>query len=455
MPWNSLSKLSSNKLSGTASLIPQGVVEIQPATSAENQGFYGYNFTCTSPGSVKSHYSIYISTDSVNFSLANIQSIGTSFASISTAVTTFGATLVGLTPGTLYYVYLVIRNTVGSVNYDTRSAAMQFTTRNFLNCTGGSTTTKDVNGYRYKLHAFTSSSTFTINTSVTGNFFRFAVIGGGGGGGGKRGGGGGGGGASIWGYGGQSYYQVNASTTTGGFTVEVGAGGGGGVYADGSQGGYSRIPFVGGGGTAVDIYGYGGGGGGDGGNYDSQNPQYFASSDGGTGACGGGAGGNWGNYTSYGGSASSEGYVGGNGVAYGDCGGGGGGRSQVGGAGNGYLSAKGGDGIQDFPWTNITGILAGVGSTPRKWGAGGGGGGFSYQGASGNFGGGPGAAGYGEQYYSYPAGAGGNGSFYGAGGGGGSNYDGRGGDGHAGCVVIWYITSGNTGSLFNIIPESS
>ena len=172
--------------------------------------------------------------------------------------------------------------------------------------TGGNTVA-DIGGYR--IHTFTSSGTFTVNTGLSN--VQVLVVGGGGGGSQNSSGGFGNGGA-----GGTVTYNANYAVSPGAITVTVGAGGAGSVMnVNPSPGGnsvFGTITATGGGigaytqrtggsnanytgGTGVDLY-EGGGGAGAGGNGSALNGGVgFTSSISGTSKnyAGGGSSCNW------------------------------------------------------------------------------------------------------------------------------------------------------------------
>ena len=248
---------------------------------------------------------------------------------------------------------------------------------------------------------FTSSTTWTAPTGVSG--IQYLVIGGGGGGGGDSGGGGGAG--AVW----------NGTLTTGltgSKTVTVGAGGTAGTNGNGAAGSSSVFATI----TAT------GGGFGAGGN---------GNKNGGNGGSGGGSVG-----TGTGGTAvSGHGNAGGTGKTWlsgGNqyLGGGGGGATAAGGAVTGsavpYRGGIGGAG-QDF--SSIFGKGFGVSGVV----AGGGGGGGSNNGASTSGNGGAGGGGSGSVSGAGTAGTANTGA-----GGGGGNTTSVGGAGGSGIIVIKY-----------------
>ncbi len=209
--------------------------------------------------------------------------------------------------------------------------------------TGGTTSTPS----GYKVHSFTSGSTFTVsNGPLTVDYL---VVGGGGAAGTDRGGGGGAG---------QVITASSVSLATGSYTITVGAGGAGvsksGVAGNGSQGANGASSSIAGSGfTTVTAVGGGGGGGCATGGVRS----------GLSGASGGGASQYAGDGT---GGAATAGNTGGNGSEAGGTAGGGGG---AGGAGSSASSTAGGNGG--------TGLASSITGSSVTYGAGGGGGGSS------------------------------------------------------------------------------
>jgi len=193
----------------------------------------------------------------------------------------------------------------------------------------------------YRIHTFTSSSTF-INTLALTNIEYLIIAGGGGGASGYQAGGGGAGGyrSSVSGEssgGGASAESPISSLSAGSYTVTVGAGGAGTsgftsltntLTPNGNNSEFNSIVSLGGGGGASywnnNSRGRDGGSGGGGGNKDPDSPDT------------GGSG------------TSGQGYAGGNAIGYSSpwSGGGGGGASQVGtnGGGSGAVG-HGGNGV--------------------------------------------------------------------------------------------------------------
>jgi hypothetical protein len=286
---------------------------------------------------------------------------------------------------------------------------------NFISATGGTITS--ANGYN--IHTFTSSDTFTINSSGIFNTLEYLIIGGGGGGGFSNGSGIGAGGGGAGGYitnvsgelsGGNtsSLAAISGSVSPGtSFNVEVGAGGQ--VNTPGGNSFVEFHPSLINGGTKIAL---GGGAGGTGGSVG--NP-------GGSG--GGGAAANSPTLQPAGGSSTTgQGFPGGKGqVNITDTGGGGGGAGGAGTQGpnpGGYgPSGSGGTGIP----SRITGF-----NTYRAGGGAGGHGGGGTFGSPGTGGGG----------ISTIAGT----QFTGSGGGGGSRNPAQSGTaGGSGIVIIRYL----------------
>lgn len=280
---------------------------------------------------------------------------------------------------------------------------------NKFSASGGTETT--VSGIKY--HAFTTSGTFTADSSGT---VEVLIVAGGGGGGGWGGGGGAGGVVNV----------SSVSLTPGNYSIVVGAGGAGGTsgYTSGSNGGnstaFSQTTAVGGGG---------------GGHYDGFNGKSGGS--GGGGGIGSAASGGNG-----GGATSGQGQAGGNaGGQRSDGnyqrGGGGGGATSAGEVGNNTTtSGDGGDGItkSNFSQFGASGVF-------------GGGGGGHTDGRSGTFAGtttsgGSGGGGAGGRYDSGTSGVNAVAGTANTGGGGGGAYGaspaGTTGAGGSGVVIVRY-----------------
>lgn len=224
----------------------------------------------------------------------------------------------------------------------------------------------------YKIHTFTSSGNFVVNSASSTQTVEVLVVAGGGSGGGPsyHGGGGGAGGVLI-----STSLPVSSQT----YAVTVGNGGaavsGGSNGNNGQNSVFSTLTAIGGGG---------------GGNY--------STGSGGTGGSGGGAAYN----VSPGSGTSGQGYAGGAGTSASpnNCSGGGGGAGGVGLAGTGTVGGAGGVGVQSAISGVVTYYAGGGGGscynggTPGVGGAGGGGAGStaSATNASPNTGGGGGGA---------------------------------------------------------------
>jgi hypothetical protein len=473
MPYNSFQKLSTSKLSGANSILP-----FQPHITSGNFGggqVYatrsGFNkvtlgvYPSGGPGtSQHSRLKVYRSTDG-----------GNNYSYYSGIL--FGATGVGhnftdtgLTTGTTYFYKFGFSGSIGGVSYETTGSGFGISTKTPVIATGGdyvygdgSLWTAWTNNKFSKYHVYKKSANFVVANGGSGldpqEKLHVFLVGGGGGGGKNFGGGGGGGGLShITGL------SVTSNTT---YTITVAAGGGqnaGGGSSNGNNGGHS---------SAFNYTGYGGGGGGG------------QDTNGNTGGCGGGAGHHINNIDGHGGSGFSgsnatglsflgwtnathntgrynfQGFSGGrpyyvdNGAG---AGGGGGGTYQSGSpAGSNLFSinrATGGEGWAMENATNysiynsnygyatlyydwVSKALTSGGATVRL-GAGGGGGGTNV--GKGGTNAGNGSADWGENYYAYPAGLGGSGTYYGAAGGGGGRGGGGGGAGYSGVVIIAYVT---------------
>ena len=113
--------------------------------------------------------------------------------------------------------------------------------KEFMDASGGSTSTYTESGKNYKAHTFTSSSNFVLNTLGDGATQVFVLGGGGGGGSGNddpaSGGGGGAGGYNL---------TTNSFSTTGTYPIVVGAGGSGtgSTSSNGSSGNNSHIQAI-------------------------------------------------------------------------------------------------------------------------------------------------------------------------------------------------------------------
>jgi hypothetical protein len=236
-------------------------------------------------------------------------------------------TVSGLTTGTSYTFTVRATNAVGTgpASAASNSIVPQLT---YISASGGSVTTSG----NYRIHTFTSSSTFTVNSIGTGssesNTIDYMIVAGGGAGG-NCGAGGGGAGGMI-------YNTAQTVSSTGNYTVTIGAGGVGPSSctrgANGNNSSFFSQTSIGG----------GAGGGNDGGSGPT------------SGGCGGG-----GSYNNTGGSGTAgQGFAGGNGG--GGTGGGGGGTAAAGNPGS--SDKKGGDGR-----------LISISGTATYYGGGGGG----------------------------------------------------------------------------------
>lgn len=464
MPYNSFQKLSTSKLSGVDSILPaQPTIfsGFSTQTYATRSGFNRVTLGVRPSGglgtSQHSRLAVYRSTDGgANYSyysgiLLGATGIGYNF------------TDTGLTTGTTYFYKFGFSGSIGGVSYETTGSGFGISTKTPIIATGGDFVFghnnlwgQFTNNRWNKSHIYKKSANFVVANAGSGldpqEKLHVFIVGGGGGGGKNYGGGGGGGGVSH-----VTGLTVSSNTT---YTITVGAGGAekvGGGTAVGNNGGHS---------SAFNYTGYGGGaGGGKGYNGNS-------------GGCGGGAG--WddtandalaggsglsgsnvtgltqlGNYpTGATGTFRFQGFSGGRTYYYG-AGGGGGGTFESGGSlGTSQYNSNrmaGGAGLElgDFyggSFTNSTlyyrwvKVSLNSGDQGLNYVSPGGGGGGSYDGAGGNNIAGDGSNAWGEDYYSYPAGLGGSGTWYGAGGGGGGKGGGGGGAGYSGVVVICYIT---------------
>jgi hypothetical protein len=284
---------------------------------------------------------------------------------------------------------------------------------------GGSITTNGT----YKTHVFTSSQSFTVNSTQTGGMTAEVLVVAAGGSGGSSyanncsNGGGGAGGLC---------YQASRTVNTGTYTVNVGLGGGAiSTTARGNNGGNSQFDTI----TAIG----GGGGGGGAGNFNANN-----------GGSGGGAAwpgnpGNPGNATQ-GNSGGATGY-GNAGNINGNAGPdwGGGGAGGAGAQGDRGFNTRGGDGGAGRQYVQFTQQGVSLGS-PAGWFAGGGAGAACDNGPSqgaGNGGQGGGGLGGGTTGGQQPGSQGVDGTGGGGGGGGPDNPSGRGGNG---IVIVRYQT---------------
>jgi hypothetical protein len=282
-----------------------------------------------------------------------------------------------------------------------------------FSASGGTVTTSG----GYKVHTFTSSGNFTVDSGS--KSVEYIIVGGGGGGGDNAAGTAG----YIWsGGGGAGGLRTSSTTFAAGYASSssygVTVGGGGAVNADGS---YSVLQTLS---SPTNVYSVGGGRGG------GWSSGAYS---------GGSGGGGWGTTSSSGSGASgtgSEGNSGGSGAV--GSGGGGGGKGSTGSNGNGStnVGANGGTG-QTFTWgSSLDGFLAG------------GGGGAGYNG-SGNGGSSVGGSGARLDYFYTFVNATSGSVNRGSGGGGAASaysYDfnawryANGGSGSSGCVIVRYLT---------------
>jgi hypothetical protein len=299
---------------------------------------------------------------------------------LSGGVTSGNITLSGLTGSTEYIIYASAKsvNKIISLN-----AILTVTTDEpptWIEATGGTVLTYELEGVYYKSHTFTSSGNFIVSSlsdQVDKNEVDYLIIGGGGGGGRYGGGGGGGGYRTTFGMsGGNSSPENKVTVTTQGYNITIG-GGGGGWVGDAQSGGQAA---TGSNSSAFEVVSLGGGGGG---NYGSSNGSNGRSS--GTG--GGGGSGSSANNTSGGTGTNGQGFSGGGSSGhYNTLNGGGGGGGGSGQAGfNGSGNGKGGDGLPNILRNGFVEFRGGGGtgnqweglnSTPRSGGIGGGGSGF-------------------------------------------------------------------------------
>ena len=228
-----------------------------------------------------------------------------------------------------------------------------------MNATGGTITI--ASGYR--VHAFTSSGTFTPD--IDGDV-QIIVVGGGASGSIDHGGGGGGGGIA--------YHSGKAVTANTAYTVTIGAGGAGGYggHASGSQSGATsrQYPASAGGSNSTfhGLTGYGGGGG----------SGCCIAQNGASGGSGGGAGpdtgGSGGSATQGAGGTTHYGNAGGGGGSNNSYGGGGGGAGAAGGPQN---NAYGGNGARPVTWADGYGTDSSNAAGGGYFGGGGAGAGHS------------------------------------------------------------------------------
>ena len=321
--------------------IPSGTTAQRPASA--NTGMIRYNSTL---GSIEQ----YNGTDWAGIggavSFENVQLTGTYVGLPS------GTTAQRPVSPTTGYTRINTTNNSLEVYTGTAWSAVQYF--GYISATGGTVTTSG----DFKIHTFTSSSSFVLTSAPANATVDYLVVAGGGGGGADMGGGGGGGGLLA---------GTNVVLTAGTYPIVVGAGGTGAPagtnVAAGSDGSNSSISLTGG--TTL-ANGIGGGGGG--------SSHQYGDKPGRPGGSGGGASGQY--TTNKGLGTPGQGYDGGNSAGqWYPAGGGGAGGVGV------TNPATGGNGVQNA----ITG-------TSLYWAAGGGGAGYSVAGGNGGLGGGGGGA---------------------------------------------------------------
>lgn len=322
--------------------------------------------------------------------------------------------------------------TVGQVFYDTANNLVKhwngtrwIVMSNTFSASGGTETTITVGSDTYRVHTFTSSGTFTVQSGSKN--VEYLIIGGGGGGGGHSANGyynDGGGGGGAGGYrtnvssatsGGGASAEASYTALTGAYTVTVGAGGSSVSNSIRSNPGNDSSVFG--------ITSVGGGGGGVG----AWNPPVGAI--GGSGGSGGGSANGYGVGGSGGAGTSGQGYAGGGLNSSNQTAGGGGGAGALGGTA-GANSGAGGNGVS----SSINGT-----ATTRA--GGGGGGGVNGNGNSGGASGGSGGGGNGADNNTLNAAHGTANTGSGGGGSGGSTsaLAKVGANGGSGIVIIRYI----------------
>ncbi len=274
-------------------------------------------------------------------------------------------------------------------------------------CSGGDPVNIEVSGKTYKVHTFTSSSTFNCPKTI--DNAEILVVGGGGGGGGDGGGGGGGGGI---------VHKTSQTIPSKNYVVVVGRGGIGNMATSGGSSSGNGLD------SSIDITGVevakGGGGG-------ATRTHGGRASNGGSG--GGGAGGSV-SQTNSGLGVSGQGSNGGKGYndnftssGGGSSGGGGGGKNAAGIQAAEYVGGSGGEGY-----------ASSISGTSYVYSSGGGGGRSGGAGTAGLGGNGAGKGGTGSTAISKLGGAA---TGYGSGGGGGGQSS-LGGSGKQGIVIIRY-----------------
>lgn len=345
------------------------------------------NFSTTAGGGAITGYDLYVAN----------------FTNAWNNTTASPISVTGLTANSYYVFYVRAKNAYG---VGPQSAGFGATTNPiFMSATGGTTQDVTVGAQTYRVHTFTSSGTFTVNTVGSFGTVEYLVVGGGGGGGTNPGGGGGAGGfrTNVSGAtsGNSSGAEAAMSVAATSYAVTVGGGGSRGN----SYPGTNIFATNGGNSSFNGVTSLGGGKGG----------FYWNDGAGGSGGAGGGGAG-----TSGGAGTAGQGGAGGTSSGY-LCGGGGA-ASGGAGAGNGA--------------NGLSSTIRGSAGTITICGGGGGGNYYATPGTGGSGGGGNGDG------YSNRAG---DGSQYGAGGGGGfvnAGYNDRGGgSGAQGVVYIRYRIS--------------
>lgn len=274
---------------------------------------------------------------------------------------------------------------------------------NVFSAEGGVETTIDVSGTLYKVHTFTSSSTFTVQSGTAQVDYLIVAGGGGGGNGNPAADGNGGGGAG-------GVLTQSLTIGSGTYSILVGAGGAAGAVGAGNFG------VTGGNSSFFNQVAIGGGGGGS------------DTGSGLSGGSGGGAGcaGTYSGIRAGGSNTAGQGFSGGgayNGAGPGGGGGGGGGASAVGATGQGSNTVGGNGGA---------GVSSSINGTATVYAGGGGGSSWTNSGGSGGSGGG-GSGGSRTGAYGGTSGASNRG-----GGGGAASAGYLAGNGGSGIVIIRY-----------------
>jgi hypothetical protein len=277
---------------------------------------------------------------------------------------------------------------------------------NVFAASGGTETIVNVGGTNYKVHTFTTSGTFTVQSGTAS--VEYLIVAGGGGGGSEHGGGGGAGGRLTG----------TTSLITAAYPITIGAGGNGAAYSA-SNGAY-LLGTNGANSTALSLTAVGGGYG--------ASYRNGATSQGNSGGSGGGGGAYDSGGSSGGSGTSGQGNAGGRGTVSGSpyTAGGGGGAGAAGSDSTGSVGGPGGIGVQ----SSISGTATYYA---------GGGGGAGAVGATVSTAGGLGGGGASGNINSY----GGVAGTANTGGGGGGSYDNlgaasTGGNGGSGIVIIRY-----------------